>query len=263
MSTIEDAVEKSLYGESLFEDDAFENERQTYKGHPGRGLFYRAEKDGQVHYLMGTHHFEHEWYKTHLSAPLKAFVKSKGIQKLYIEVLPPSLSEEVYPPEIFDRAGQFETAMWKDLGLPLGALETMALQAEAFGQTLESVITSFHNTKNEKKPEIPKDVEYTSGNTHAFFLKSFHTPLVPDLTPAMREIMKPIWAKMNEAIFFKRNRAWIKKISKFTTEHKCLITCGAKHLFTSQGVVALLRKDGWKVEHSEEFSWPTQAKFEL
>lgn len=51
----------------------------------------------------------------------------------------------------------------------------------------------------------------------------------------------------DEVMLFQRNQKWIKRIDKIVHEKPTFIAVGAAHLGGEKGVIALLRKDGFKV----------------
>jgi uncharacterized protein YbaP (TraB family) len=51
----------------------------------------------------------------------------------------------------------------------------------------------------------------------------------------------------DEVMLFKRNQHWINRIDKIVHERPTFIAVGAAHLGGEKGVIALLRKDGYKV----------------
>jgi uncharacterized protein YbaP (TraB family) len=51
----------------------------------------------------------------------------------------------------------------------------------------------------------------------------------------------------DEVMLFKRNQNWIRRIDKMVQEKPTFIAVGAAHLGGERGVIALLRKDGYKV----------------
>jgi uncharacterized protein YbaP (TraB family) len=51
----------------------------------------------------------------------------------------------------------------------------------------------------------------------------------------------------DEVMLFKRNQNWIRRIDKMVQEQSTFIAVGAAHLGGERGVIALLRKDGYKV----------------
>lgn len=51
----------------------------------------------------------------------------------------------------------------------------------------------------------------------------------------------------DEVMLFQRNQNWINRIDKMTHEKPTFIAVGAAHLGGEKGVIALLRKDGFKV----------------
>ena len=55
--------------------------------------------------------------------------------------------------------------------------------------------------------------------------------------------------ELKEALFFKRNKNWVKKIKSYLKDKKnYFITVGAGHLVGTNSVVELLQKEGYKVE---------------
>merc|ERR1712096_277516 len=97
-----------------------------------------------------------------------------------------------------------------------------------------------------KMPKVPPSISYRNGNEHSLYLELFE---FTNMNWLLRKFVRGPMSNMNEKMIYQRNRAWVKKISEFPAEPKSLITVGVKHLYTSQGVIALLRKDGWTVEH--------------
>lgn len=55
-----------------------------------------------------------------------------------------------------------------------------------------------------------------------------------------------------EALLEDRNKAWLKKIIPLIQEHECFIAVGAGHLPGNEGLIALLRKEGFIVTGIEE-----------
>merc|ERR1711964_418020 len=175
----------------------FEKDLADYKGKVGTGFLYRIEKDGAVHFLMATvQAAEDKFYKTNLSAPLRQLVEREKIQKLYIQALPPSMSGEDFPEELYTM--NLELALledFSDLEFPPSGLETLHDFMESCGLSQEQV-ASLRKNKG-KLPKPATDWEYLSGNEHAAFLKWFAFTHLP---PSQRKLMKSLFAKMFKTI---------------------------------------------------------------
>jgi len=67
---------------------------------------------------------------------------------------------------------------------------------------------------------------------------------------AMHELvsMSPQFEEFSDVLLYKRNKEWIERINKLVEEKPSFIAVGAGHLGSDKGVLALLKKEGYKVK---------------
>lgn len=120
--------------------------------------------------------------------------------------------------------------------IPLLGFETMEEQLGFFDQIpsqdiAELIMTSVYNFEEEKK-----DTEKLQ--------KLYAKEKVDKLIPLMKS-QSPEFMKFEDIFLTNRNKAWIPKIIKETKSKKCFIAVGAAHLFDINGVIQLLKNDGF------------------
>lgn len=118
------------------------------------------------------------------------------------------------------------------LGLETVEFQTSLFDNEPMSSQIKLLITSISEFE-EGKEEFTKLVEAYKNQ---------------DLK-ALQQIMadSPEYAEFEDLLLGDRNKAWIPKIEDFMKEQPTFIAVGAMHLAGEEGVIALLRKEGYEV----------------
>lgn len=120
--------------------------------------------------------------------------------------------------------------------IPLIGLETLEQQLGFFDVIpnegiSQMVIESILNYDKEKK-QTEK------------MMKIYSEQKVDKLIPMMKK-QSPEFMEYGDLFLYDRNKAWIPKIIANISDKKCFIAVGAAHLFGDDGVIDLLRKEGY------------------
>lgn len=120
--------------------------------------------------------------------------------------------------------------------IPIVGLESMEEQLGFFDEISEKdvaelIMSSVYNFEKEKK-ETEK------------LQKIYSKQKVDKLIPLMKD-QSPEFMKFEDIFLTNRNKAWAPKIISETKNKSCFIAVGAAHLFDSNGVIELLKKEGF------------------
>jgi len=129
------------------------------------------------------------------------------------------------------------TSMAKEKEMPVAGLETIAYQLSIFDEIpYEEQVIDLMEMVNEtqKMQELYKDMvaNYKDENINALY----------DLTVEDAGSKKEL-----EILLFKRNREWVEKVGELSREHATFYGVGAAHLGGKEGMIKLLKKEGYKV----------------
>ncbi len=118
----------------------------------------------------------------------------------------------------------------------IDGFETMEEQLGFFEQIPNTemanlIISSITNFDKEKKETLKLQKLYAKQK-------------VDKLIPLMKK-QSPELMKYNDIFLTDRNEKWTPKINSFTKTSKCFIAVGAAHLFGENGILELLRKEGY------------------
>jgi len=86
------------------------------------------------------------------------------------------------------------------------------------------------------------------GDMHRAYLSGDATGMI-DLV--FSEENRRLFPELYEQLFYRRNQAWVPKISEQLAKGKAFVAVGAGHLLGDRSVVALLREKGFRVERVE------------
>jgi len=126
----------------------------------------------------------------------------------------------------------------KENNIGIEGFETMEEQLAFFDEIpdykmAELIVTSIKNFEKEKKETIKLQKLYAKEK-------------VNKLIPLMKK-QSPEFMAYEDIFLSNRNKKWISKIIKFTKKHRCFIAVGAAHLFGENGVINLLKQNGFKL----------------
>lgn len=94
-----------------------------------------------------------------------------------------------------------------------------------------------------------------SDTRNSYILKAYLNNDLRELYRLNEEHKKEVWNICPDSTYLKtadsfcedRNRNWIPKIVEYTKKHRCLFAVGALHLAGENGLIALLRREGYFV----------------
>tara|TARA_B100000809_G_C15037298_1_gene494237 strand:- start:141 stop:1046 length:906 start_codon:yes stop_codon:yes gene_type:complete len=133
--------------------------------------------------------------------------------------------------------------MSAEKNIPLVGLETMEEQLGLFDkisaeEIANLIMTSVYNFEKEKKDT--KKLQ-----------KLYSEQKVNKLIPLMKT-QSPEFMEFEDLFLTNRNKAWIPKIMKETKDKKCFIAVGAAHLLDSNGLIQLLKNEGFTLTAIEK-----------
>lgn len=128
--------------------------------------------------------------------------------------------------------------MAKEAQKPVEGLEDLAAQIHVFDRLADT-------TESRMIMEYVNDMEKQRG-IFARIVQAYREQDIEKLHDFLKE--SPEMAGYEDVFVYDRNRNWIPVIEKAARKEATLFACGAMHLGGDQGVVSLLRKQGYTVE---------------
>ncbi|HVI43772.1 MAG TPA: TraB/GumN family protein [Chitinophaga sp.] len=130
------------------------------------------------------------------------------------------------------------TSLSKNLHKPIGGLETV-----------ESQIAIFDSIPDKTEAKMIMEMLKDSANTNKEFRAMSAAYKAQDLDKVYQSVMSsPDMKGFAGLLLFDRNAKWIPKIEAQMKKSPAFFAVGAGHLGGDKGVIALLRKKGYKVE---------------
>ena len=122
--------------------------------------------------------------------------------------------------------------------IPLIGFETIQQQLGFFdiipSEKMALMVTeSIKNFEKEKKETLK-------------MMKIYSEQKVKKLIPMIQK-QSPEFMEFSDVFLYNRNKAWIPRIKEEIASKKCFIAVGAAHLFGNEGLISLLKKEGFKL----------------
>lgn len=158
----------------------------------------------------------------------KPFVLSAMFMSTFLECTPQSFESEL-------------ARISKEQNEPIFGLETVEEQMALFDEIpyqlqAEELITSIKNDFQEDKRILQ------------ILIKSYERKDVSQMQKVLEKSPSKIMTDYNHLLLKNRNKNWMNVIEKITKEKPTFIGVGAAHLFGDEGVLSLLRQNGYHVD---------------
>lgn len=172
---------------------------------------------------------------------LECGVSTQQFQTIYTKMKPFLILQSITQAFFSENAKSYDLSIMeisKEKNIPLIGFETMEQQLGLFDlipnkAISKMIMTTVHHFEKEKKGTEKLMNLYAKEQVDKFI------PLMKDQSPEFMEF---------EAIFLtNRNKAWIPKIVTEIKEKKCFIAVGAAHLFELNGIIQLLKDQGFSL----------------
>lgn len=125
-------------------------------------------------------------------------------------------------------------------------IDTLSMKEQA-----KIIYKLVHRMNNDSILQFPKLHEaYLENDTSKFnqFLGEFEEELTKWNEEDLGNGMEEMRDFQNEHLLRKRNEAWIPVIKENIAKRPCLIAVGCRHLLSADGLIAMLRREGYTVE---------------
>lgn len=185
---------------------------------------------------------------------LEAALEDKGISLFAVDYLQPWMVSSVFPPETCFAPGTKKTAsildqqIWIEAekrGIPVKGLETFAEQHAALGMmSIEAQVRDLMTTLTDAKEKTASVLEtmisiYKSGNQS--LLKPFLSRYSPNIGGLGMN------SEFETNVIVRRNHIMAERALPYLVAGNAFIAVGALHLQGDEGVVELLRGEGFKL----------------
>lgn len=178
----------------------------------------------------------------------------KAIPFKMLETWKPMISQTLlYQEMIKGKTKSYEMElleMAKKKKMALGGLETVAQQMGVFDMIsykdqADALVETIKSLKENK--------DNASQETISEFAKLAELYKAQDIEKMIQDTKEDLdkTKNMEEELLLKRNRNWIPLIAKMAKDKSTFFAVGAAHLAGEQGIIRLLRKEGYKVEPIE------------
>ncbi len=167
-------------------------------------------------------------------------IKKNTFEQFYAKLKPFYLEQLIFFTYLGQEKESYEEVFKKtaeDKKIPQTGLETfeeqlLFLEEIPLDLQLKSIVKTIKNysTETKKLDELIRDYKEQNLNS---------------LTKAFEEDEDPIW---KEKLLNKRNNNWVPKLNTLMHSKSCFIAVGAGHLGGENGLINLLRKQGYTVE---------------
>ena len=125
-------------------------------------------------------------------------------------------------------------------------IDTLSMKEQA-----KIIYKLVHRMNNDSILQFPKLHEaYLENDTCKFnqFLQEFDEELTKWNEEDLGNGMEEMSDYQNEYLLRERNEAWIPVIKENIAKRPCLIAVGCRHLLSNDGLIAILRREGYTVE---------------
>lgn len=218
------------------------------------GVFYKPLYDSVVHFNEVNKFLSYEmkdveyWKKTPgywcIRLSMYAFTKVRMCRSVDL-----ALHEEVV--KRGKETGGLETTssvmgMIMSMYTDTKYIDTLSMKEQA-----KIIYKLVHRMDNDSLYQFPKLHEvYLENDTCKFdqFIGEFEEELTKWSEEIYRNGMQDKKDYQNEHLLRDRNEAWIPVIKENITKRPCLIAVGCRHLLSGDGLIAMLRREGYTVE---------------